>query len=217
MNATPRSPAAGNTSMQAGAALHGSQAGSARGAAGLHRYDAIAMALHWLIALAVLAQIALGFWMLDIPKTPPGARAAWFNVHKSIGLSIGLLVLLRLTWRVLHAPPALPSSVGRLQAAAARATHVALYACMLTMPVAGYLGSVFSGYPILVFGTPLPMWGWKSVALKDFFSALHGATALVFIALIALHAAPALKHLLVDRDGVFHRMLPQRFHRPEVP
>ena len=174
------------------------------------RYDRIAMALHWIIAVGVLSQIALGWWMIDIPKQPPGVRAYWFNLHKSIGMTLGVLIVLRLSWRLTHRPPPLPSATPPWQARAARASHMLLYACMLAMPLAGYLGSVFSGYPIKYFGSTLPSWGWKDEALKQLFSTVHYAAALTFIALIAVHVIAALKHWLIDRDGVFHRMLPQR-------
>jgi cytochrome b561 len=175
------------------------------------RYDRIAMTLHWIIAVGVLAQIALGLWMIDIPKLPAGVRAYWFNLHKSIGMTLGVLIVVRLAWRMTHRPPPLPSTMPRWQVRAAGASHMLLYACMLTMPLAGYLGSVFSGYPIRYFGLVVPGWGWKDEALKDFFSTVHFIAALAFISLIKLHVLAALKHLLYDRDGVFHRMLPHRF------
>ena len=171
-------------------------------------YDRVAVALHWVVAVAVLAQIGLGLWMIEIPKVPVGVRAYWFNLHKSIGLTIGLLAAFRLAWRLTHRPPPLPAGVARWQARAAAANHWLLYGCLMAMPLAGYLGSVFSGYPIRYFGMTLPGWGWKDEALKEFFSAVHFTVALAFIALIALHVAAALKHLWIDRDGVFQRMLP---------
>src|ERR671938_553375 len=84
-------------------------------AARAERYTRTAIVLHWLIGLAVFAQIGLGLWMIGIPKTPPGIRAYWFNVHKSIGITIGLLVLVRLAWRLAHRPPELPMSLARWQ------------------------------------------------------------------------------------------------------
>jgi cytochrome b561 len=174
------------------------------------RHDRVAIALHWVIAIGVLSQLALGWWMIDIPKQPAGVRAYWFNLHKSIGLTLGLLIALRLAWRLTHRPPALPASVPRWQARAAGASHLLLYVCMLAMPIAGYFGSVFSGYPIKFFGTTLPPWGWKDESLKELFSTIHYAAAVAFMALIAAHVLAALKHGLIDRDGVFHRMLPQR-------
>jgi cytochrome b561 len=174
------------------------------------RYDPVAMTLHWLIAAGVLALVVLGLWMIEIPKQPVGVRAYWFNLHKSIGLTVGLLVLVRLGWRLTHRPPPLPSSTPGWQVNAARTAHVLLYACLVVMPLSGYLGSVFSGYPIRYFGTVLPAWGWKDEALKDLFSSVHYATAMTLIALASLHVLAALKHALVDRDGVFERMLPGR-------
>jgi cytochrome b561 len=172
------------------------------------RYDRVAITLHWLIALGVLAQIALGWWMIDIPKQPVGVRVYWFNLHKSIGLTLAALIVVRVVWRVTHRPPALPDSVPRWQVRAAGISHGLLYVCMIAMPIAGYLGSTFSGYPIKYFGLTVPGWGWKDDALKDFFSAVHYSTAWSFMVLIGLHVAAAIKHLLVDRDRVFARMLP---------
>lgn len=174
------------------------------------RYDRVAMTLHWLVAIGVIAQILLGLWMIDIPKLPAGVRAYWFNLHKSIGITLGVLIVLRLAWRATHRPPPLPSTMPRWQVRAAGASHLLLYACMIAMPLAGYLGSVFSGYPIRYFGLTLPGWGWKDEALKDFFSSVHFITALLLMLLITLHVLAALKHLWIDRDGVFHRMLPHR-------
>jgi cytochrome b561 len=177
------------------------------------RYDALAIALHWAIALLALVQIALGWWMIEIPKTPIGVRAAWFNVHKSIGLTIGLLMLARLGWRLVHRPPALPESLPRWQARAARASHALLYGALVAQPLAGYLGSSFTAYPIKYFGHTLPHWGWDSPPLKALCSEVHFALACGITALVALHVVAALAHL-ARGDGVFARMWP-RAHRAE--
>lgn len=174
------------------------------------RYTRTAVVLHWLVAALVFGQLALGWWMIGLPERPPGLQAGWFNLHKSIGLTIALLMLARLWWRARHPAPPLPESIPRWQALAARVNHRLLYACLLLLPLSGYLGSSFSGYPIKYFGIPLPSWGWASPALKEFFSEVHFVTVCVLFALIMLHVAAALKHLLVNRDGVFARMWPQR-------
>lgn len=184
-----------------------------------NRYSLTAISLHWAMAVLVLAQFALGWWMIGIPKDPPGLRADWFNLHKSIGLTAGIFVLVRLGWRLRHPAPPLPSTLPRWQALAARTNHALLYACMLVMPVSGYLGSSFTKYPVKYFGLTLPSWGWDAPALKDLFSAIHYATVWLFMALVALHVAAALKHLLADRDEIFARMWPPRqrdsFHSVE--
>lgn len=126
-------------------------------------------------------------------------------MHKSIGLTILALMLLRALWRLRHRPPPLPP-MPVWQARLAHATHMTLYAALFVMPLAGYLGSVFSGYPVKYLGVTLPAWGWKSDAIKDFMSALHFATSWVLAGAVALHLAGALKHWFLDRDMLVARM-----------
>jgi cytochrome b561 len=173
------------------------------------RYGRVAMALHWAIALLALFQIGLGWWMLGIPKSPAGLRAGWFNLHKSIGITIGLAMLARLGWRLGHVPPPLPASVPRWEARAARLSHGLLYIALILQPLVGYLGSSFTRYPIKYFGFTLPQWGWDAPPLKQLCSNVHFALACLISALVALHIAAALRHLF-HRDGVFQRMWPQR-------
>ena len=169
------------------------------------RYTRTAIVLHWLIAALVTAQFAWGWWMQTIPKQPPGLRADAFNFHKSVGLTILALMTLRLAWRLLHRAPPLPP-MPRWQAALARATHGGLYAALLVQPLAGYLGSVFSGYPVKYFGMTLPAWGARHDALKDLLSGVHLTVSWIIATLVLLHVAGAAKHALVDRDGLLRRM-----------
>src|SRR5438067_2492490 len=99
-------------------------------------YTRVAVLLHWLLAAALLAQLALGWWMLELPKSPVGLRAGWFNVHKSIGLTIAAIVLLRLGWRLRHGAPA-HAEMPPWQRRAADASHALLYVCMLLIPLSG--------------------------------------------------------------------------------
>ena len=169
-------------------------------------YTRTAVVLHWLIGVCVLAQITLGLWMITIPKSPPGVRASWFNMHKSIGITLAVLIVVRVLWRLAHRAPPLPATMPKWERIAAKTNHVLLYVCMIVMPLSGYLGSSFTKYPILYWGVKLPQWGWDSPQLKDLFSQIHWVTATIFIALIALHIAAAIKHWLIDRDGVVQRM-----------
>ncbi len=171
-------------------------------------YTNVAVLLHWLVAALVVTQLILGWWMIEIPKQPVGVRAFWFNLHKSIGITIALLVVLRIGWRFRHPAPPLPPSIPAWQRRAAATSHALLYTCLLGMPLVGFLGSTFSGYPIKYFGLALPQWGFESASLKGFFSAVHLGLAWLFMTLIALHAGAALKHLLINREGVFSRMWP---------
>ena len=175
------------------------------------RYTRTAIVLHWIIAGAVIAQIAWGWLMQTIPKSPPGLRADAYNFHKSVGLCIFALMLVRLAWRLAHAPPAFPP-MPRWQMAAARITHAALYVALFAMPIAGYLGSVFSGYPIKWFGITLPGWYPKAPALKELMSDVHLATSIVLVSLLALHIAGALQHALRG-DGILARMALARGER----
>ena len=169
------------------------------------RYSRTAIALHWLIAVAVIVQFGWGWWMQGIAKQPPGPRVDAFNLHKSIGLTILALMCVRALWRWRHPAPALPA-LPRWQAGLAHATHVTLYAALFVMPIAGYLGSVFSGYPVKYFGVTLPAWGWKDAGLKDLMSAVHYAASWVLAGAVTLHVAGALKHWVVDRDALVARM-----------
>jgi cytochrome b561 len=169
------------------------------------RYTRTAIALHWLIALLVVVQFAWGWWMQEIPKQPVGPRVDAFNLHKSVGVTILALMVVRILWRIGHRPPSLPP-LPSWQARAAGATHIALYTLLVIHPLSGYLGSEFSGYPVKYFGMTLPGWAGKHVALKEFLSGVHLATSWMIAAAVGLHVCGALKHALVDRDGLLSRM-----------
>jgi cytochrome b561 len=155
--------------------------------------------MHWLLAAALLAELALGWWMQALPKSPPGWRADMYNLHKSIGITIALLLPLRIVWATRGAP-----SFGwlpRWQQRAAQWTHAALYLCMLLIPLSGYLGSTFTRYPVRYFGVALPSWNHDWPAAKEWMSIAHSIAVWLFVALLALHIAAALWHWL-RRDAV---------------
>ncbi len=169
------------------------------------RYTRVAVALHWIIALLVIVQFAWGWWMQEIPKQPVGPRVDAFNAHKSMGMVILALMLARLGWRLAHKPPPLPPMPG-WQAALAHATHSVLYAALIVQPLVGFLGSVFSGFPIKLFGITLAGVSYKHVPLKDLMSTLHLVVSWIIAGAVTLHVAGALKHALVDRDDLWRRM-----------
>ena len=158
-----------------------------------NRYTRTAVLLHWLIAALLLIEVAQGWWMQEIPKQPPGLRADQFNLHKSFGLVLMALVLARLGWRFLYPPPAL-QGVARWQWRLAKTNHTILYLAMLALPLSGYLGSVFSGYPIKWFGVTLPAWGSANPAIKDLMSIVHWTASWILVASTLLHIAGAFKH-----------------------
>ena len=169
------------------------------------RYTRTAIALHWTIAALVIVQFAWGWWMQEIPKQPVGPRVDAFNLHKSVGMTILALMVVRILWRIGHHPPPLPP-MRSWQARAARLTHIGLYVLLVIHPLSGYLGSEFSGYPVKYFGMVLPAWGWKDEGIKDFMSAVHFAGAITIGTLVVLHVAGALWHAWALRDGLLARM-----------
>ena len=171
-------------------------------------YGTVAIALHWLIGAALIAQIVFGFMLDDLAPRGTPARANIINLHKSFGIVLFGLIVARVLWRLRHRPPAWPLSMPAWQMSAARLGHGALYACMLVMPLAGYIASSFSKHGIKFFGIRLAPWGPDMQQVYDLFNGVHVGTAFIFTALIAGHVLVALKHALIDRDGVFSRIWP---------
>ncbi len=188
-------------------ALAGTHAAPPRRLAYAHgfRYAPPARRLHWLMALLIISMIGLGLYMVAIEKQP---RAEWyFGLHMSIGVTLAALLLMRLAWRLRHPPAALPASVPRWQASASRLVHWLLYAQMLVMPLAGFGGALFSKPGATVFGRNL-RWVAPDHAVSHALLTLHSAVGWVLMATIALHVLAAVKHAVLDRDGVFQRMWP---------
>jgi cytochrome b561 len=174
------------------------------------RYTRTAIALHWIVAAVILFQIGYGWYLTGIPRGVP-ARSVVVNLHKSIGVTVGLLIFLRLAWRATHPAPAFPPTMHAWEARFAPWVHRALYVCMLVMPLSGYAASNFSKYGIRYFGLVLlAPWGVDSKPVYAVLNSIHVATSYVFVALIAGHVLAALKHALVDRDAVMERMWPRR-------
>jgi cytochrome b561/polyisoprenoid-binding protein YceI len=167
------------------------------------RYSTGAIVLHWLIALALAFQLALGFAM---PHDERGF--ALFQLHKSVGITILLLTLARLGWRLTHRPP--PAVEGGFQGFLAKAVHFLLYAFMIGAPLTGWaLASTDpTGIPTLLYGSVpwphLPLPG----AFNEAFEEAHELLAWIGLALIVLHVAGALRHQLLLRDGLLRRMGP---------
>ena len=167
-------------------------------------YSRVAIALHWLIALLIVTLLALGWYMTSLPK---GADSGWyFDLHKSLGLTVGVLIVLRIVWRAAHRPARLPDSVPAWEAKLSTLVQGLLYACMVVMPLAGFLGASYGTHPTQFFGIPLPVWATPNHDLSERFFSIHGVTAWVLVVLIALHFLGGLKHLVMDKDGVFQRM-----------
>jgi len=172
------------------------------------RYDRIAAWLHWGIGVLLLIEIAFGLLLDEIAPRGTPARAGVINLHKSVGIVIGLLVVVRIAWRFAHAPPPWPATMSIRRQRAAHVGHVLLYACMVVAPVAGYLGSNFSKHGVRFFGWVLAPWGPDWPAAYSLLVAVHDASTYLLLALTIGHVAMALKHGLIERDGIFARIAP---------
>lgn len=184
----------------------------------MSRYSTVAVILHWLIALAVIALLIAGFWMGDAIRNPETQALAFevFQLHKSLGLTVLVLTVVRLGWRLGHPAPALPDTMPGWQKTAAHATAWAFYVILLVMPLSGWV--IVSTSP---FGLPTMWFGlfeWPHITqLTNAANALqingaaeevHELLAFGAVGLLFLHVSGALKHHFIDRDDVLARMLP---------
>jgi cytochrome b561 len=163
------------------------------------RYTRVASVLHWLIALAILANFVFGTWMVDLDLSP--AKLRYYSYHKWLGVSIFLLVLVRIAWRLGHRPPALPADMPTWERVAAGVSHFALYGLTLAVPISGWLFSSAKGFKTVYFAVlPIPDLLAKNPPLADQLK--------LMALLVLLHVAAALKHHFMDRDDVLVRMWP---------
>jgi cytochrome b561 len=170
-------------------------------------YTTGAIVLHWLIAALLFGQIAFGWFLESIPRGIP-MRGFYVNLHKSTGLTLALLILVRILWRLTHPPPQLPSFMPPWERVATKWNQFGLYACMLLMPLSGYIASNFSQYGVKLFNVILfPPWGIDDHRIYAVFNTTHVVTSYLFVTLIALHLLGAIRHAL-RRDGVMARMWP---------
>jgi cytochrome b561 len=148
--------------------------------------------------------------MTNIPKGSPD-RSFYFNLHKSIGVTTALIVIGRLWWRARNPPPPLPPSMPGWEVQASKISHALLYLCLVLMPLSGFAATQFTKYGVKYFGLfKIPPMGSENKMVYDFLQGVHGVTATLLIALVVIHVLAAFKHLLVDRDKVFQRMLPEK-------
>ena len=175
-------------------------------------YTLVAILLHWVIAAAILVQI-LGGWAMEDLKGAEKFQA--FQLHKSAGLTILLLSLFRLFWRIANPPPPLPAEMKGWEIGAAKFTHFALYALMICIPLGGWV--IISTSPYNIATNYWGLFEWPRLPLSDLpwrkelneiAKAGHGAAAWGVIGLFVVHVGAALKHMFINEDDVMARMLP---------
>ncbi|MGQ9687042.1 MAG: cytochrome b [Thiobacillaceae bacterium] len=171
-------------------------------------YTRTAIALHWLIALLILAALPLGLTMTGMDLSPQ--KLKFYAWHKWLGVTVFGLAVLRLLWRVTHPAPPWPQTMPAWQRRAAQGLHWALYVLMLAIPLAGWLMSSAKGFQTVYLGVlPIPDVLSKDEALGEILARVHASLAYALIALIVVHVAAALKHHFIDGDDILRRMLPR--------
>ena len=175
------------------------------------RYTRTAMLLHWVLGFALIGLFGVGIYMTGLPFSPQ--RLKLYNWHKWAGVTILVLSALRLLWRATHRPPALPSAMADAmpgwQKLAHHGTHGLLYTLFFAVPLIGWAYSSAAGFPIVFLGLwQLPDFVPVSKELAEAIKPWHQITAFAMAGLVLLHVAAALKHHLIDRDGLLARMRP---------
>lgn len=161
---------------------------------------------HWIVALLVILMLALSFFMDDVEKQ---YQPQVYFIHKSTGLLIFILMIIRILWIFQRGKPPLPKTVPTWQKWGARIVQYSLYFFLLLMPISGLILSVAADHPPNFFGlftVSLPISPDK--ALAEFMAGIHEIIAWTLIVLIVLHIGGALKHYLIDKDKVLQTMLP---------
>lgn len=183
------------------------------------RYTAVAILLHWLIAVGILALIVMGLIMTQWPGAiGPMETFKLYQLHKSIGITVLLLAVVRLLWRFTRRPPALPAGMTEVERGAAHGTHWLLYVLMLGLPLTGWAvvsSSPFNLPTVLFSFIPWPDLPWLShladkAAVSQALGRLHAYGAWLLIGLLAVHLGAVFRHQIIKRDGILSRMWPGR-------
>jgi cytochrome b561 len=184
------------------------------------RYTAVAITLHWVMALGILALATLGLVMVHVHLSL-GERFRLYQLHKSIGITLLLAACLRLAWRIFYKPPALPAQMPRLQRLAAHAGHLVLYVFLFFLPLSGWalVSASVLRLPTHLYGIipwpHLPVFATlaNKPPVEHALKWVHRCAAWTLLALVAGHAAAALRHHFIERDGLLLRMLPRLGHK----
>lgn len=172
------------------------------------RYSTVSIILHWTIFVLIFANATFGGWM---EEAVPAEKLGYFQLHKSVGITILVLSLLRLGWRLAHPWPAFPDGMARWERIFARTTHALFYVLMIGAPLMGWAAASTGGAPeVSLFGflpgpnLPLAV----NETLSETLGGIHKAMVKSIYVVLGLHVLGALKHQFFDRDNVLHRMLP---------
>jgi cytochrome b561/polyisoprenoid-binding protein YceI len=175
-------------------------------------YNKTARFFHWAVAILIFVLLAVGFYMGSLPNGPDKFQV--YGLHKSFGLLVLWLAGLRIVWRHVSGAPASLSTHANWEKGLAKATHIFLYAAMFGMPLSGWLMSSAGEYPVKFFGLPMPALMGKDQTVFHWMKETHEILAFLLIAAVAMHAAGAIKHHVIDRDETLSRMVPRAYAWP---
>jgi cytochrome b561 len=167
----------------------------------------VSQLLHWLVALLILAQILLGLAAVSWHLSP--IKLSLFVWHKSVGMLVLVVVLLRLGWRAANPTPGLPQGMPRWERLAARASHALLYVLMLALPVTGWAINSAANIPVKLFWLiPLPAITGPGKRLQEVSTTTHVVLFIALAGVVVLHVGAALRHHYLKQNDVLRRMLP---------
>lgn len=167
------------------------------------KYALLTRVLHWLMAIMIFALLAIGFVMDDLPQ-PLKLQA--IMLHKSFGTAIIILAVIRVITRLITKAPMMPEVIPAIQQRMAKLGHLGLYTLLFVMPFSGYLMSNFKGYPVALFGSPLPWLVQKNEVLGEIFEEVHELLAFAVIALVVIHIGAVLLHYKKEKINLLNRI-----------
>lgn len=171
------------------------------------RWGAVAMAFHWTMAIIIFAMIPLGIVAVNWRLSP--TKLELFFWHKSFGITVLVLIILRLLWRFLNPTPALPKDTPRAEHFLAGLSHAALYALMIVIPLSGWVINSAANFPFKVFGMArLPEIVEPDKATQELASNVHLGLVITLVVILAVHIAAAFRHHLVKHNDVLAKMVP---------
>jgi cytochrome b561 len=169
------------------------------------QWGLVSKTLHWGMAVVVIGMLWVGLWMTSL--SPSDTKWSFYAIHKSTGLMVLFLALLRLGWRLLGRVPTYPPDMPLYQKSLSSLTVFALYALMFAMPLTGFVMSAFGGYPVPFFGLfTIPALAEGKTAASDIGSQLHTVLGWSFITLLIFHTLGACYHHWIRRDALLARM-----------
>lgn len=173
------------------------------------KYALTSRILHWVMALLIIFLLGLGIYMSDFLSDESPNRLEVYNLHKSLGVLVLILVFLRIINRLLTCTPALPFAISALEKKLAKFGHFVLYFLMITTPLSGYLMSSFAGYPVKFFTIEMPNFFEANFELAGFFAETHEISAFSLLGLIVIHILAVIRHRFFDKPGndVLNRMI----------